>query len=150
MSDSDLLHFTPVPVRGRRDGWTDRRQYFFILALARGDSITKAAALLGMSRKAAYALRARPGAEGFAAAWDSAQSRAAERRLAALPPTLAQRALHGEWHPRFHQGQLIGWDHKPANARLVGLQKRLDRHAGKRPTAEQLAAFEALTGARQR
>ncbi|HEV7660450.1 MAG TPA: hypothetical protein VGO55_11455 [Allosphingosinicella sp.] len=30
MDDSDLLAFTPVPVRARADGWTPKNQYFFI------------------------------------------------------------------------------------------------------------------------
>jgi hypothetical protein len=127
MDDTDLVAFTPVPVRSRRDGWTPRRQYFFILALARGHSATKAAALLGMTRKTAYELRAKPGGEGFADAWAAAVARARTRRIAAQRPSLAERALEGEWHPRLYRGQLIGWEQRPANARAMGLLKRLDR-----------------------
>ena len=145
MDDSDLLNFTPVPLRGRRDGWTARRQYFFILGLAAGQSADRIARLLGMSRKTAYELRGRPGGEGFAAAWAAASARAAQRRQAAKRPSLAERALHGEWHPRLYRGQLVGWEHRPASDRAIGLLKRLKRHGGKMPTPEQFAAFEAFT-----
>ena len=131
--DSDLLAFDPVPVRARRDGWTARRQYFFILALARGYTAGQAARLLGMNRKTAYELRARPGAEGFAAAWAAAVARAKLRKVARQRPTLAQRARHGEWHPRLYQGRLIGWEHRPANARAAGQLKRLDRRIERLP-----------------
>jgi hypothetical protein len=142
MNDSDLLNFDPVRVRARRDGWTPRRQYFFILALARGYTPGKAAALLGMTRKTAYELRARPDGEGFAAAWDSALARAEARRMAARAPSLAERAGHGEWHPRLYQGRLIGWEHRPANARAMGLLKRLDRQVGRLPPETDLAHYE--------
>ena len=67
MDDFDLLDFTPVPVRARTRRLDPRRQYFFILGLARGFTPARAAALLGMTRKTAYELRRKPGAEGFAA-----------------------------------------------------------------------------------
>ena len=134
MDDSDLLGFTPVPLRGRRDGWTAKRQYFFILGLARGFSAAKAAALLGMTRKTACELRNRPGAEGFAAAWAAAVARARQRRFEAKAPSLAERALHGEWHPQLRQGRLVGWTHRPAGMRLMGVLKRLDKHVA--PTAD--------------
>jgi hypothetical protein len=133
MDDSDLLAFTPVPLRARRDGWTPKKQYFFILGLARGFGPEKAARILGMSRKSAYALRARPGAEGFAAAWDAAVARARDRRFDARGPSLAERGLQGEWHPRLYRGRLVGWTHRPANARLMGALKRLDRQAERLP-----------------
>jgi hypothetical protein len=142
MDDSDLLHFTPVPVRFRRDGWTPRRQYFYILALARGFKPEKAAGLLGMTRKSAYELRGKRGAEGFAAAWAAAVARARERRLAARGPSLAQRGLHGEWHPRLHQGRLIGWIHRPANARLMGALERLDRQVERLPPGTDVANYD--------
>lgn len=142
MDDSDLLAFDPVPVRARRDGWTPRRQYFFILALARGYSPDKAAALLGMTRKTAYELRAKPGGEGFAAAWAAAVARARARRMAARAPSLSERARHGEWHPRLYRGRLIGWELRPANARAMGILKRLDRRIERLPAATDVAHYE--------
>ena len=127
MDDSDLLAFAPVPMRFRIDGWTPRKQYFFILALARGFKPARAAALLGMHRQMAYALRKRPGAEGFAAAWDAAVARAKQRRFEAQALSLAERARHGEWVPRLYRGRIVGWTHRPANMRALGLLKRLDK-----------------------
>ncbi len=67
--------FYPVSTRARRDGWTVRRQADFLGMLAETGSVMGACEAVGMSRKSAYALRARPGAESFAAAWDAALGR---------------------------------------------------------------------------
>ncbi|WP_305096731.1 hypothetical protein [Croceibacterium aestuarii] len=64
--------FYPVPVRTRRDGWTIERQADFLGLLAETGSVIGACEAVGMSRKSAYRLRALPGAESFAAAWDAA------------------------------------------------------------------------------
>jgi hypothetical protein len=64
--------FYPVPTRTRRDGWTVERQADFLGLLAETGSVIGACEAVGMSRKSAYRLRARPGAESFAAAWDAA------------------------------------------------------------------------------
>jgi hypothetical protein len=64
--------FYPVPTRTRRDGWTVERQADFLGLLAETGSVIGACEAVGISRKSAYRLRARPGAESFAAAWDAA------------------------------------------------------------------------------
>jgi len=64
--------FYPVPTRGRRDGWTGQRQAEFLGMLVETRSVIGACEAVGMSRNSAYRLRARPGAESFAAAWDVA------------------------------------------------------------------------------
>ena len=69
--DSDIPAFESVPVRSRCDGWTAGRQRAFMAVLARSGCVRKAAAAAGMSRESAYRLRARRGAESFAAAWDT-------------------------------------------------------------------------------
>jgi hypothetical protein len=56
----------------RRDGWTIERQAGFLGLLAETGSVIGACEAIGMSRKSAYRLRALPGAESFAAAWDAA------------------------------------------------------------------------------
>lgn len=71
MSAPPVIAFTPVPVRRRADGWSPDLQLRFILALSRGLTPGEAARSVGKSRQNAYALRKRPGAESFAAAWDS-------------------------------------------------------------------------------
>jgi hypothetical protein len=143
MDDSDLLAFTPVPVRARADGWTPKKQYFFILGLARGFKPARAAAILGMTRKTAYELCNKPGAEGFAAAWAAAAARARERRMAARPSSLSERARHGEWHPRLDRGRLVGWTHRPANARAMGVLKRLDKQVERLPPGTDMANLDA-------
>ena len=64
--------FYPVPPRTRRDGWTIERQADFLGLLAETSSVIGACEAVGMSRKSVYRLRALPGAESFAAAWDAA------------------------------------------------------------------------------
>lgn len=141
VDDSDLLAFAPVPVRFRSDGWTPRRQYFFILGIAYGFAPAKAAAILGMTRKSAYELRRRRGGEGFASAWAAAVRRAKRRRFAAPRPSLSQRAIEGEWHARSYRGRLTRWEHRPANARAMGLLKRLDRQADDMAPGTDVAAL---------
>ena len=66
------------PRRPRRSGeWTSDRAVTFIVTLAATRSVTLAARRAGMSRKAAYALKARDAA--FASAWAVA-ARAGTRR----------------------------------------------------------------------
>lgn len=98
------LAFAPVPVRARHDGWTPARQIAFIHRLALCGSIGAAARAVGMTRKSAYRLRERPGAESFAAAWDAAQ---AMGRSAARDRAI-ERAIHGEVRPVFYQGRKCG------------------------------------------
>jgi hypothetical protein len=64
--------FHPVPVGPRADGWTAERQAAFVGKLAETRSVLAAARAVGMGRESAYRLRKRPGAAGFAAAWDAA------------------------------------------------------------------------------
>ncbi|MGX7896440.1 hypothetical protein [Tsuneonella sp. HG222] len=71
--------FHPVPVGPRLDGWTPERQGQFIGHLAQTLSVIEACRRVGMGRESAYRLRKRPGAAGFAAAWDAALGRPFER-----------------------------------------------------------------------
>jgi hypothetical protein len=71
MSGPPVIAFTPVPLRPRADGWPPELQLRFILALSRGLTPGAAARSVGKNRQNAYALRKRPGAESFAAAWDA-------------------------------------------------------------------------------
>jgi hypothetical protein len=65
--------FVPVPMaRNRHDGWTEARQRQFLRALMATGTVGAAARMVGMSRKSAYQLRTRTGAESFARAWDGA------------------------------------------------------------------------------
>ena len=79
--------FYPVPTRTRRDGWPVERQADFLGMLAETGSVMGACEAVGMSRKSAYRLRALPGAESFAAAWDAALGMPA-RTVTPPSPTL--------------------------------------------------------------
>ena len=68
--------------------WTDVKAVTFIVTLAASRSVTVAAARVGMSRKAAYALRNRDGA--FAMGWDAALAARARRVRRQLPLRPAQ------------------------------------------------------------
>jgi hypothetical protein len=84
--------FTPVPRdRARHDGWSPGRQSEFMTALGITGSVAASARMVGMSRKSAYALRARPGAESFAEAWDIAVDSGRMRVL----DWLMERAIDG-------------------------------------------------------
>ena len=118
--------FTPVPVRARADGWTPERQREFIRLLHVGRNIGKAAKAVGMSRRSAYRLRERPGAESFAAAWDSA--------FALRPPPatssvsqLWYRALFGKTRPIVRRGEVVGTITQPDNAAALKLLDRFER-----------------------
>ncbi len=118
--------FTPVPVRARKDGWTAERQREFIRLLHVMRNIGKAAKAVGMSRRSAYRLRERPGAESFAAAWDSA--------FALRPPPatssvsqLWYRALFGKTKPIVRRGEQIGTITQPDNEAELKLLDRFER-----------------------
>ena len=103
------LAFTPVPFeRTRPDGWTERRQQDFIKALAAMGSVIHAARAVGMTKRSAYQLRNRPGAESFAQAWDIAlaigYADAFDRAMV--------RALHGVTTPRYYKGKQVGTRHR--------------------------------------
>jgi hypothetical protein len=80
MSRFPFLHFIPVPVRPRRDGWTPLLQIRFVIGIARGLSPARAAARVGKTRQSVQALRRHPQARSFAAAWDAARKFAEEQR----------------------------------------------------------------------
>lgn len=88
-----VIAFTPVPLRPRSDGRTPELQLRFIQALSRGLTPGEAAHSVGKNRQNAYALRKRPGAESFAAAWDSVVTHVRRVRTegrAPAPRTAAQ------------------------------------------------------------
>ncbi len=82
MTAPQFLIFTPVPLRARNDGWSPELQLTFIRMLAAGARPGQAAQALGKNRQNAYALRNRPGANSFRAAWDTAVAAARAARTA--------------------------------------------------------------------
>jgi hypothetical protein len=120
--------FTPIAVRARRDGWTPERQRVFIAWLTKGLRPGRAAERAGMSRKSAYALRSRPGGEGFAAAWDAAVAIASGGRAEARAPGDWARAVEGVPSPIRYRGRIVAWERRfddRALLRLLGRTHRL-------------------------
>lgn len=72
-ADDPLLAFAPyLHKRPRRNSITPDLQRRFVATLAATGIVVQAARSIGKSMEALYKLRAQPGAEGFAAAWDEA------------------------------------------------------------------------------
>ena len=116
----------PVPTRGRRDGWTVRRQADFLGYLAETGSVLGACEAVGRSRNSAYKLRGRPDAASFAAAWDAALG-APERKVTVTD--LHFLAYHGLVRPILFRGKYRGAIRKPDNSALLRLMKKLDRES---------------------
>lgn len=93
-ADDPLLGFAPyLHPRPRRNSITPDLQRRFVAALAASGIVNQAARSIGKSLEALYKLRARPGAEGFAAAWDEALQWGAMR----LEDCALERALREDW-----------------------------------------------------
>ncbi len=94
--DDPLLGFAPyVHTAPRRNSITPDLQRKFIATLAATGIVSQAALSIGKSMEAIYKLRAKSGAEGFAAAWDAAVDRGVSR----LEDSALARAIEGtpEW-----------------------------------------------------
>jgi hypothetical protein len=151
---SNILPFEPAPMkRHRNDGWSKTRQMEFLAELARHGVVTAAAEKVGMDRSSAYRLKKRPGAEGFANAWEQAQ----ECGLAGLQDVAIDRALNGVRVPVFYKGEQVGERIWYDNRLLMFvmskmMSRRFGPHASeldmadeqKRKNAEAEAALSAL------
>jgi hypothetical protein len=116
--DDDPLDFTPVPsATRRRDGWTEARQRAFIAALARCGSVSASARQVGKSRRGAYTLRERPGAESFSEAWDVAAEMGAE----ATRDCVIDRAMHGAWVPIVRRGRIVRMEFRYFDKLAIGI-----------------------------
>ena len=113
----NILSFTPVPTRARRDGWSAARQRAFIEALADTGMVGEAAARVGMTQQSAARLRRRPGAESFSAAWSAALGLGGER----LRSIAYERAVEGVVKQRFWRGKVVGEERVYDNRLLISL-----------------------------
>jgi len=140
--DDPLLSFAPyLHPHPRSNSITPDRQRRFIATLAATGIVTQAARSIGKSMESLYRLRARPGAEGFAAAWDAALERGVQR----LEDCALERALKGTPTPIVSAGKLLGtWD-KPDNALLrFLLQHRLPQRYGSQTPGPGHPVYEAI------
>ncbi len=99
-----LLGFAPyLHVAPRRNSITPDRQRAFVAALAASGIVTQAALSIGASLEALYKLRNRPGAEGFASAWELA----IDRGMARLEDCALERAIAGEERVVVRGGEVV-------------------------------------------
>lgn len=123
--------FHPVSIGPRHDGWTLERQAAFIGKLAETRSVLAAARAMRMGRESAYRLRKRPGAAGFAAAWDAALGRERETvHLSVAKSTdlpAAYRAGAGLVQVVMHAGRYATFTVKPDTSALLQHLAQLDR-----------------------
>ncbi len=130
--------FHPVPLRARRDGWSEARQCAFLAWLYLTGSVGAAARAVRMSRNSAYRLRARAGAESFAHAWDTVltppgtgrcrAARADWRKVTLVE--LVRRVESGLVQPVIHRGRVTAMRRKPDNSALLHLIRRSDAGRG--------------------
>ena len=141
------LAFDPVPMlRRRAGGWTAERQRDFVAALQRTGSVTLAARSVGLSRQSALALRARPGGEGFAEAWDMALDMA--RGDAA--EIVRDIAVHGHRVPLLYRGGQVGETRRFDTRLLLRLLAASDRAAARAPSGPALIGADRSDALSQR
>ena len=116
--------FYAVPLRATRHGWSPERQADFIGWLAETGSVSAACARVGMSRKSAYALRKKPHAESFVAAWDAALGWPARKVTVEDWDMLIHDTL---FQPRFRAGRYVGFRRKYDRAGLHRMLRRAAR-----------------------
>ena len=103
-ADDPLLAFAPFHHKApRRNSITPELQRRFVATLAATGIVKVAAKRVGKSLEALYKLRARPGAEGFAEAWDAALERGVQR----LEDIALERAMLGTRTPIVSGGEIL-------------------------------------------
>ena len=127
--------FRPVPLRARRDGWSEARQCAFLVQLYVTGSVTAAAKAVGMSRASAYRLREREEAESFAHAWDRVLSLPGWERAEApredfrkvTTATLLARLERELVQPVVYRGAMPGIRKKPDISTIFRVMRRTER-----------------------
>lgn len=138
-----LLGFAPYEhVAPRRNSITPERQRAFIAALAATGIVTQAARSVGASLEALYRLRNKPGAEGFASAWELA----IDRGMARLEDCALERAILGEERPVVRDGEVVATWRRHDTALLMFLlrQRRGSRFGTDADPAPGSALFEKV------
>lgn len=137
--------FVPVRQRARSDGWAAERQARFLAELAITRSVVAAARKVGMARETAYRLRAKPGGESFAAAWDAVLGRDGRKRKVTAHERIL-RATGALIQPRIFRGQCTGIARKTDNSALLAHLAHLDRACRKADEeSEWSQSFEAAS-----
>ena len=98
------IHFTPVVLRARHDGWTAEKQIAFIEALAETGIVEDACRRVGMSDTSARALRHRPSGMSFRKAWEAAVDYSSHL----IEEEANLRSRRGVARPIFYKGEQVG------------------------------------------
>lgn len=130
--------FRPVPLRARVDGWSEARQCEFLAKLYVTGSVAAAAKAVGMTRASAYRLRARRGAESFAAMWDRVLTPPGSGRVATPRPDFRKVTLvtlnswleTGFIQPVIYRGRICAIRRKPDDSTLFRLLRRFGEDIG--------------------
>lgn len=104
-ADDPLLAFEPyIHKAPRANSITPDLQREFVAHLAATGIVTSAARHIGRSMEALYKLKQKPGAGGFARAWDRAVQMGVER----LEDTALARAIEGSERKLIRNGEVVG------------------------------------------
>ncbi|HEY0623649.1 hypothetical protein [Sphingomonas sp.] len=114
-----------VPDAQRYDGWTAEKQKRFLTALSLGHPITRACAIVDMSRQSAYALRNAARGAAFRLAWDAALLRSRD----ALADELMERAFNGVRDTVTDDDGRTVTRHRHDNTLAFRMLARLDKRA---------------------
>ncbi|WP_447725355.1 hypothetical protein [Sphingomonas koreensis] len=125
-----------VPDAARYDGWTAEKQKRFLTALSLGHPITRACAIVDMSRQSAYALRNAARGAAFRLAWDAALLRSRD----VLADELMERALNGVRTTVTDDDGRTVTRHRHDNVLAFRMLSRLDRRADSACTDANAAA----------
>lgn len=143
--------FHPVPLNPRADGWTHQRQAQFIGCLAMTRCVLAACRMVSMGRESAYRLRKRPGAAGFAAAWDAALGRPhAPVDLASAKSTglsAGYRHRQGRLQVVMQEGRMFAIRRIPDDSALLQHLAQLDRATARIHRREEKSHFSHGEGA---
>jgi len=127
-ADDPLLAFEPYAHKQpRSNSITPDLQREFVAHLAATGIVTSAARHIGRSMEALYKLRHRPGAQGFAKAWDRAVQMGVER----LEDTALARAIEGSERKIIRNGEVVATErvHNEALVMFFLKHRLADRYA---------------------
>lgn len=147
-SFGQVLANEPLTSSRRQDGWTADRQRDFLVAVAEGATVEKAAAQVGLSPQSAYGLRQRANGAVFALGWCAAMLLQRQR----LADELTRRAFDGQVDTLTRADGSQVTRHRHDNRLALALLTRLDRHAEGRgdATTPELEAARLAAGEWQR
>ena len=133
-----------VELRRRHDGWTADRQRLFLNTLANTGCVGVAAEAANITPRSAYRLRNHAKGFAFAAAWDAALMKAAQR----LTAVAFERAIAGTPRTIWREGRIVAQTSIPSDRMLMFLLRSLNPalFAANGDAAARTAAIAAMQG----